>query len=180
MPRHGSPDLLQPVTGIVGLFKGLYAFGKALHTIGKIFNALTTVLLPFIIIIKVLGSFLKLLEFLTRPWNIFTIWKTVGLGEPSNITVKAQKRDIKQRNGQAKPLVPNELIEKIEKRHHTRTIPNYLCATTTATTSRRQTSRPTTTGTSVTRTTTTRIRQTKETEIWYVITNTICFGKKLF
>ena len=101
MPRHGSPDLLQPVKGIVGLFKGLYALGKALYTIGKVFNALITVLLPFIIILKLLGSFLEILEFLGRPWKLLTVWKTASQKEPKNI--KTEKKDVKPRNCQVKP-----------------------------------------------------------------------------
>ena len=175
MPRHGPPNLLQPVTGIVGLFKGLYALGQALHTIGKVFNALITVLLPFIIILKVLGSFLKILEFLARPWNFLTGFKTVCQKEPKNISIRAEEKNSKRRNCQAKPPVTNDLIKKIGQQENTRRKPNYLCATTTTTTAEttsiRQTSRPATAARARIATTT-RIKQVKETEIWYVITNT--------
>ena len=154
---------------LVFLLKGLYGLGKALHAIGKVFNALITVLLPFIIILKLLGTFLEILEFLGRPWKFLTVWR-----EPRNISIKAEKKDSKRRNCQVKPPVTNDLKEKSDQKENTRK-PNYVCATTTSTTaettSSRQTSRPATAATARIATTT-RIRQFKETEIWYVITHT--------
>ena len=76
MPRSNTPAILQPLSGIIGLFKALHAIGKTLHAIGKVLNVLFTVLLPVIFILRVFGTIFKGFDYIFKPLRILVFKKS--------------------------------------------------------------------------------------------------------
>ena len=150
MPRSNTPSVLQLSTGLTGLFKGLYAFGKAIHTIGKVFTAL----LPLILVLKLFGTILKILEFIFKPFEILNFKNSKDTQEFRLV----------------KDLDKNIGDRRLENKKTNRPDQQLYCRGPTAAheqagRSHRHITRPTTTTTTRTRT-----KGVKETEIWYVIT----------